>query len=607
MGHFFGTGTEDSANRLPETAELSHGIVNAELVRATNEAIEDSEQAVGLEHYRGIPAFGILQHASEVVPQREAIRYGEDVWSYQQLNDDSIRCAAMLQSQGIRPGDRVAILLPNVPEFVIAANGIWRAGGVVVALSPLMVEDEVDVLLKTTNCKHVICLDILSHLIRSSDQQVKSTWLVSIRKHLSAHRQLGYLWMRHSRTGHWSIRNDERCRRFWDAMQETNRRWQPISIAPATDPAYILPTGGTTGHPKAVTLSHQNMVANAWQQFERTGRSFATESMLAVLPFFHSYGVSAIMMSGAMMGASLILQHRFNTRQVIRLIQKHRPSVMHAVPAMLVALNERLRTHPVDLSSIKWVISGGAPLEESVAREFAGHSGAVIVEGFGLSEASPVTHVGDLFGAARYGTIGLPLPETACRIVDAENGREAIPDGEVGELILRGPQVMLGYWNDSAATNQTLRDGWLFTGDLATRSSDGYFQIVGRKKDLIITSGFNVYPVEVEDALRDADGVQDVAVVGVPDPRRGERVKAFVVMQPGREWNEDALREYCARTLAAHKRPRVFEHCVGDLPRNFLGKVIRRHLRENPSDKELGEQKTGAERVNTQSKTKETV
>ena len=538
----------------------------------------------GLRHYRGVPAFGVLHHASETVPDREALRYGEDAWTYRQLNRDTVRCAAMLQAAGVRPGDRVGLLLPNVPEFVIAAGGVWRAGGVVVALSPLMVAEEVESLLKTTNCRHVIYLDVLSHLVSSSDQQLESMWSVSIRKQLPAYRQLGYLWMRHIRTGHWSRRDDDRCHPFWKSMGETKNRWQPISIDPVSDPAYILPTGGTTGCPKAVTLSHQNMVANAWQQYERTERSFATEKMLAVLPFFHSYGVSATMMSGAMMGASLILHHRFNTRQVIRLIERHRPSVVHAVPAMLVAINERLRARRADLSSIKWVISGGAPLEESIAREFTEHSGAVIVEGFGLSEASPVTHVGDLFGPPRFGTIGLPLPETKCLIVDQETGTRELPSGEVGELIINGPQVMLGYWNNPAETKHAIRYGWLFTGDLATRDDDGYFRIVGRKKDLIITSGFNVYPAEVEEALCSADGVSEAAVVGQPEERRGEIVKAFVVMKPGHPFREEALREHCFQTLAAHKRPRVFEHCVGELPRNFLGKVVRRHLREPASE-----------------------
>lgn len=540
--------------------------------------------AQGIEHFRDIPAFGLLQHAAQTIPDHPALIYGEQTWRYGKLNRDAIRCAAMLQRMGVRPGDRVGILLPNVPEYIIAANAIWRAGGIAIAISPLMVAEEVNDLLIATDCRVVICLDMLSHLVEATDNGRQSeretpvcSLLVSIREHLPAVHQLGYLWARHSRTGCWTLPTTEHCRWFWEEIEKTDRNWQPITIDPARDAAYIIPTGGTTDVPKAVTLSHQGMVANAWQQYLWTGRSFGTETMLAVLPFFHSYGMSATVMAGMAMGATLVLHHRFNTRQTIRLIVRHQPSVFHAVPAMLVAMNERLRSHPAPIEGLRWVISGGAPLEEAVGDEFAGHTGALVVEGYGLSEASPVTHVGHLFREPRYGSIGLPLPRTECRVVDDE-GFDVRP-GDVGELIVRGPQIMLGYWNDRDATAEAIRRGWLHTGDMAVCEKDGYYRIVGRKKDLVITSGFNVYPREVEAVLREAAGVEDAAVVGVPDPLRGERVKAFVVLKPGHSWDEDRLRDHCREHLAKHKQPREYERCEGDLPRNFLGKVIRRHLR----------------------------
>jgi long-chain acyl-CoA synthetase len=535
----------------------------------------------GLSGYRGMPAFGLLQHAAEQVPQRTAVVYGQQQWSYAQLNHDAIGAAAMLQRLGVRPGDRVGILLPNVPEYIIAANAIWRAGAIAIAISPLSVAEEVETLLRKTGCRLVVCLDMLSHLLSHDRSLGVPSLLVSIREHLPSLSQLGYLWARHRRTGHWTLPSGERCRWFWEEMRRTTRRWQPITIAPALDPAYILPTGGTTGLPKAVTLSHTNMVANAWQQSQWTGGSFGVETMLAVLPFFHSYGMSATIMGGTAMGATLFLHHRFNVPQVVRLIAQHRPTVFHAVPAMLVAMNERLRSQPLPTRSMRWVISGGAPLEEAVGREFAAHSGALVVEGYGLSEAAPVTHVGELFAEPRYGSIGLPLPDTDCRIVDAVDGSPAreLRDGDVGELIVRGPQVMLGYWGDPAATRQAIRLGWLYTGDLAVRDESGFYRIVGRKKDLIITSGFNVYPQEVEEVLRAAEGVQDAAVVAQPDPRRGEVVKAFIVLRPGATWDEPRLRAHCAERLSKYKQPQWYERCQGDLPRNFLGKVLRRELR----------------------------
>ncbi len=548
----------------------------APLFEATNSA-----DAKGLRHYEGVCAHQILEHTARALPDRHAIVYGELHWTYSQLHHDVLRCAAMLQRLGVCPGDRVGLLLPNVPEYIIAANAIWRVGGTVIAINPMMVADEVTRLLDTTGCRMVVSLDLLSHLVdRGTGENSVRTLLVSIREQLPALQQLGYLWKRHSHTGHWTLPANDRCSWFWDEVERTKVEYEPVEIHPATDTAYILPTGGTTGSPKAVALSHRNMVANAWQQYRWVRESFGVETMLGVLPFFHSYGMSATVMCGTMMGATIVLHHRFNTRQVIRLIEEYEPTVFHAVPAMLVAMNERLRSHPAKLSSIRWVISGGAPLEPEVGSEFSKHSGALVVEGYGLSEASPVTHVGDLFAAPHYGTIGLPLPETECRLVDVSDGLHDVAAGEVGELVVKGPQVMLGYYNDPEATAQAISGGWLHTGDLAEKLADGCYRIVGRKKDLIITSGFNVYPSEVEAVLKTHPDVLDAAVVGQPDSQRGEIVKAVIVLRPGKTWIEASLRQHCESKLSKYKRPRVYEKCDGDLPRNFLGKVIRRELRE---------------------------
>jgi len=597
--------------------------------------LSPTSEPSGIVHYAGVPAYGLLRHAAAKLPQRTAVRYGHQHWTYEQLNYDAVRCAAMFQRLGLKPGERVGLLLPNVPEFIIAANGVWRAGGIVVALSPLMVEREVREMIASTECRFVVCLDMLSQLvgaaelgvaIRSPFNQtldelsgnsakrggepavtnlpagVEKTLLVSIREHLPAVQQLGYLWMRRQKTGHWSLPAGPRTAWFWEEVDATEREWVEPSLDTVHDAAYILPTGGTTAKPKAVTLSHQNLVANAWQQYVWTNRLFGTETMLAVLPFFHSYGLSATVLGGAAMGATLVLHHRFNTRQVIRLIEEQRPTVFHAVPAMLAAMNDRLKTHPADLKSLRWVISGGAPLEPEIASDFAAQSGALVVEGYGLSEASPVTHVGPLYQSPRYGTIGMPLPETEVRIVDPRCDDAATDDtrwvnnepldeidgpacdvsgGAVGELMIRGPQVMLGYWRDPEATAEAIGDGWLHTGDLATVDSDGFYRIVGRKKDLIITSGYNVYPAEVEEVLCSVPGVAGAAVVGVLDYSCGEVVKAIIQLEPGAVWNEEAMRSACALQLAKHKRPKVYRRCEGELPRNFLGKLIRRHLRED--------------------------
>ncbi|WP_044303264.1 AMP-binding protein, partial [Rhodopirellula sallentina] len=408
--------------------------------------VEPAPNANAIEHYKGLPAYGLVRHAAEVIPHRMAVVYGEKSWTYEELNFDIVRCAAMLQGYGVQPGDRVGVLLPNVPEFIVAVNAIWRAGAIVVALSPLSAANEIDKLVDETECRVIITLDMLAHLLAPSHEKLDHTFYVSIREHLPAFKQLGYLWMRQQRVGTWSLPSDTAHHWLREEIAITRREWRSVPIAPQTDAAYILPTGGTTGAPKAVTLSHENMVANAWQQLMWTDRRFAEDTMLAVLPFFHSYGVSAMVMGGAAMGATLVLHHRFNVRQAIALMVQHRPTVLHAVPAMLSAMNDRLNEYPSDLSSLKWVISGGAPLDAQIAETFSQHSDALVVEGFGLSEASPVTHVGDLFDEPCYGTIGLPLPETQCRIVDEHGGLDDLGCGVVGEMIVRGPQVMLGYW-----------------------------------------------------------------------------------------------------------------------------------------------------------------
>ena len=318
----------------------------------------------GLSTYRGVAAFELLSHTASQLPARTAIVQSDHVWTYSQLDAASRQAAAMLYRLGIRPGDRVGILLPNTAEYVIAANAIWRLGAIAVAISPLMVTTEIDALLQHTDCHWVVCLDVLANNISRRDVNLL---LVSIREQLSTAKQLGYLWMRRQSLGAWTIFNDDRHHGFWRELHQTSDEAPAIHFDPETTPAYILPTGGTTGAAKSVTLSHENMVANAWQQREWTGGSFGEETMLAVLPFFHSYGMSAMVMAGTAMGATLIAHHRYNTRKTIELMEQFKPTVFHAVPAMLVAMNDRFRHRPLRDCSLKWVISGGASLDAEVA------------------------------------------------------------------------------------------------------------------------------------------------------------------------------------------------------------------------------------------------
>ncbi|MFO0917730.1 MAG: long-chain fatty acid--CoA ligase [Planctomycetaceae bacterium] len=526
------------------------------------------------------PVWWLLERAATQFPERIALRYFGEKITYAELRNLAARAASMYQSLGVKPGDRVGLLLPNLPEYLMAAYGVWMAGGVVVSLSPLSVAEEISGLLAATDCRFVVCLDLLSPLLTTGEHKPDQVLTCSVAPRLPWYQRIGYngvLLRRGARNFHGVKHAD---------FREELQKYPPIDTpfpADLQSPAYILPTGGTTGKPKAVTLSHRNLVANAWQLFYWCGQRTGRDTLLAVIPFFHSYGLSTCVTSGLAMGATLVLFHRFHAKKTLELIENTQPTVFPTVPAMLHQLNQQMRKTPRNLKSLMWVISGGAPLTKEIAEEFAETSRSHVVEGYGLSEASPVTHVNPLDGTERSGFIGLPLPDVEARILDPENGESEMPTGEVGELVIRGPQVMLGYWNNPEATQAAIRDGWLFTGDLARMDRDGFFQIVDRKKDLIITSGFNVYPSDVEAVLRNYPGVKDAAVIGVPDPQRGEIVKAVIAISDPAKFHRHELDHYIEQHLAHHKRPKLIEICEGDLPRNFLGKVLRRKLRDTPT------------------------
>lgn len=524
-------------------------------------------------------AWGLLDRTAHRHPNRVACRYYQQSLTYAEVFEKARRTAAMLVRFGLKPGERVGVLLPNLPEYLWVLNGVWMAGGIAVALSPLMVSEEVDSFVQITGCRFAVVLDVLAPLIVSGPNKPEHLFFATINDRLPAWQKLGYAFARWRRLGMWPTPDHPNHHSLAEQVEASDSNFIPVRRDSTDEPAYILPTGGTTGHPKAVTLSHRNLVANAWQIYHWAGAIEARERMLCVLPFFHSYGLTTCCMSGVALASTLIMHHRFIPRVVVNLIEQYQPTIFPAVPAMLAALNELLRQKSIQFRGLKYVISGGAPLNLAVADEFARYSGAVVVEGYGMSEASPVITTGPLDGSDRSGTIGLPLPETEVCVVDADEGVTELAPGEVGELIVRGPQVMLGYWQDESATRQAIRDGWLHTGDLGTRDVDGFFRIVDRKKDLIITSGFNVYPADVEPVLRNAPGVADVAVIGVPDAVAGEIVKAVVAVKSGIEFDRSAFDAFTEQHLAKHKRPKLIEIVEGDLPRNFLGKVLRRKLR----------------------------
>ena len=529
--------------------------------------------------YPKVYAWGLLERTASRHPDRIACHYYKQTVTYRKLSENAHRTASALQKFGVKPGDRVGVLLPNLPEYLSVLNGIWMAGGIAVAMSPLMVAEEIDTFMATTDCKVVIGLDMLAPLIVKANYKPEHILFATLGDRLPTWQKVGYAFARLQRLGFWPAPDHPTHHSLEDQVAAGDAEFQPVKAASLDDPAYILPTGGTTGAPKAVTLSHRNLIANAWQIYNWGGAYEAREKILSVLPFFHSYGLTSCAMSGVAMAATLVIHHRFVPRIVLRLIEEHQPSIFPAVPAMLAALNEVLRDRPVQFKALRYVVSGGAPLSDGISNEFARYSGSTLVEGYGMSEASPVICTGPLDGTNRSGTIGLPLPDTVVRIVDSDDGQTILPPGEIGELVARGPQVMLGYWRNPEATAEVIRDGWLYTGDMGTCDGDGFFRVVDRKKDVVITSGFNVYPADVEPVLKDAPGVEDVVIVGQSDAKSGEIVKALVSVQSAADFDRVAFDTFASEHLARYKCPRIVVVVVGELPKNFLGKVLRRKLR----------------------------
>jgi len=367
-----------------------------------------------------------------------------------------------------------------------------------------------------------------------------------------------------------------------------------MDIDPAEDLAVLQYTGGTTGVSKGAMLTHRNLVANvhqclAWFPDIRMGK----ESILCTLPFFHSYGMTVDMNFGVLSGSTLVLiPNPRDLHMVLKAITKHRPTLFPGVPAMYIALinNPDVQSGKMDVTSIRACLSGAAPLPVEVQQEFERLTGGKLVEGYGLSESSPVTHANPLDGIRKAGSIGMPVPNTEVRVVDVEDRAKELPLGEIGELAVKGPQVMKGYWNMPEETDNVMdADGWLYTGDIAQADETGFFYIVDRKKDMIIASGYNIYPRDVEEVIFEHPKVEDVAVAGIPDPKRGETVKAYVVLKEGQTATEEEIIEFCRDKLSKYKVPTAVEFRT-ELPKTMVGKVLRRVLVEEEKKKLAGQQ-----------------
>jgi long-chain acyl-CoA synthetase len=531
--------------------------------------------------YPEVALDSILSDASKRFPKRAStVFYGARI-DYEELDKLVTSFSVAIQKLEGCVGERIALMLPNCPQFIIAYYGIVRAGCSAVLLNPLMTEFELSELLKDSGAYVLITLDALMEKVSKalSGTRIKHVIFTSLAGYVPIWMSLP-VWLKTRPKGRVELPSDIAVHSF-EQMLKVSGKPTAHAVNPREDVAVFQYTGGTTGLPKAAMLTHFNLIANAHQcNAWATELKDGEEIFLCVLPFFHSYGMTACMNFGILKGATLILTPRFDVAEVVKLISRYRVTVFIGVPSMYGVVSYYAQKSKVDITSIKACISGGAPLPERVATEFERITGGRLVEGYGLTEASPITHINPIWGGeAKVGSIGLPIPDTECRIVDLEAGTKDVDVNGVGELVVKGPQVMKGYWNRPEETAQALRGGWLYTGDIAKMDEDGYFYIVDRKKDLIIVDGFNVYPREVEEVLYSHPKVKEAAVVGERHPVRGEIVKAYVVLREGCEASSVEIIEFCRERLSPHKVPRAVEF-VSELPKSSIGKVLRRKLKE---------------------------
>jgi len=537
--------------------------------------------------YPKIPLHRFLEESAAHHPESIATifpgRFGDDTrLSYRQLNELSNRLANAFLDMGVAKGDRVALLLPNCPQFVIAYYAALKAGAIVVASNPLYSPRELEFQLKDAGAQTIVVLSAFYKRVAELRERagLKNIIVTNIKEHLPFITRILFTLAREKKEGHRvSIQGDPYARLLSDVL--TRYPAQPPQVKVEADDVCLFQyTGGTTGTPKAAVATHFNLVANTLQlKSWLPDIKVAGEVILGVMPFFHVYGMLTVLSLAVHVASPMVLLPRFEIENVLKAIDRYRPTIFPGVPTMYVAVNNYPRVGRYNLRSVRACISGAAPLPLEVQQRFEELTGARLSEGYGLSEAPTATHCNPLHGLRKTGTIGLPMPDVEARIVDLEAGEKELPMGEPGELVIRGPQVMRGYWNRPEETARALRGGWLYTGDIAKVDQDGFFSIVDRKKEMIIAGGYNIYPREIEEVLYEHPKVKEAVAIGLRDAYRGETVKAFVVLKEGETATEEELLSFCQANLAKYKVPRLIEFRK-ELPKTMVGKVLRRVLIE---------------------------
>lgn len=536
-----------------------------------------------------LPRF--LEEAAEEYPHNIAVQFMSGKLTFEELNSEVDSFARMLAALGLKPGSRVALNLPNCPQYLIAFYGTLRAGCIVTPCNPLYVERELIHQLNDSGAEAIVTLSRFYPLVRDVQgrTKLKAVIATNIKDYLGGTLKFLYTLLKEKKEG-------DRVRlapgHFWlrDLLKRHRSHPLPRVREDLQKPACYMYTGGTTGVPKGAILSHGNILANAlqaraWLQHYEEGKEIG----LAVLPFFHSYGMSIAMNLALVIKGKLITVPRFNTEEILKLIHKERPTLFPGVPTMYVAINNAPDVEKYDLSSIKVCISGAAPLPVEVQKQFEKITkGGRLREGYGLTETSPVTHCNPIFGENRTGSIGLPFPGVDAKIVDLDDPSKEMPVGERGQLAIKGPQVMRGYLNRDEDNRDIFHDGYILTGDIAIMDGDGYFYIVDRQKDMVIAGGYNIFPREIEEVLYTHEKILEVCVAGVPHEYRGETIKAYIVLKEGAELTEAEVVEYCSKNLTKYKVPKIVEFRE-ELPKTMVGKILRRVLVEEETAKQKAE------------------
>ncbi len=532
-----------------------------------------------------VPMTALLETAAKERPEGTAVHFFGNKISYTLLYDLVNRFAGALSELGVKKGDRVAIVLPNVPQYPICHWAIMKLGAIIVPTNPLYTERELEYQLRDSGAETVVILDLLFKRLSAvrGNLNLRNIIVTGVKDYLPPLLKMLYPIKEKKEGIKADVAPGPGIYFFVELMKKTKSAPPNVEVS-AKDTAMFLYTGGTTGTAKGAVLTHENIVANVhqartWLWDVEDGR----EVIMTAIPLFHSYGMTACHHLAVQSKSAMVLVPKFDAKQIMKEINKLKVTIFPGVPTMYIAINNHPDVKKYDLASIRACISGGAALPQEVQAEFERITGGRLVEGYGLSECSPVTHCNPIFGLRKTGSIGAPWPNTDARIVNPED-KAVLKVGEVGELAVRGPQVMQGYWQNEEETKQVLINDWLFTGDMAKMDEDGFFFIVDRKKDMIVSGGLNIYPREIEEVLFEHPKVLEAAAIGIPDEYYGEKIKVFVVLKEGVQASDEEIIGFCEGKLAKFKIPKVVEF-RDELPKSLIGKVLRRVLIEGEKTK----------------------